>query len=887
MRHLERLRHFFRGVFRGRLVERELGDEAEDWVRRLADRHQARGLSPEEARRAALVELGGLEQMKEEARALRTSPGLASTMQDIRYAWRALKRAPGFTVAALLTFGLGIGATTAIFSVVKATLLEPLPYRRADRLLLVWADLTDLGYPHAPLAGPELAEFQTKTTKFDGFGGVWATTAALSGDGDAEQLRIATVTSDFFTLLGVEPELGRVIGPEHFRQPVLPVLLSYALWERRYGGDRTIVGRRIVMNDRPAIVIGVMPQRFKLLFPQDGAVPDDLQAWVPGGPKPAAEPRGQQYLRVVARMKPGVAVKAAADEIASVGAAMIRSEPGAYSPGSRFYGVSMQQDAVSSVKPVLIAMFTGVCILLVIACVNVAGLLLIRAAARRRETAVRIALGARRGRLVRQYLVEGLLLSTLGVGVGLALAVISLRVLVTLAPASLSRVAEATVDPGVLTFALLTASVWGVVFSLSPMTEVLRVTPEALQRDARGSAGAVPQRTRAVLVVVQVALGLVLLVSAGLLAKAFGQLLRIDPGFNGDSVMTFRVSVPFSRYRSLAAQNAFNRRLDAELRALPGVTAVGAVSHLPYDNLPNWAFPYLREGETDPARQGLADARTAAPGFFETLQARLVAGRFFAEDDATVPKELPVIVDDTMATRLWPGEDPIGRQFPIDPGGSGSFGLSARVIGVVSHLRHRSLTERGREQIFVPSRLVPRNPVAYLVRGTGNVDALAGPIRAAVKRLDPGLPVYDMKPLATYLAAARSANRFTLTLAATFAGVALLLSCVGVYGVIAYAVDRRRRDFGIRLALGARRSALVALVLREGLVLTGAGLVLGLVGAAVAAGLLRTQLYATTPYEPGVYAVAAAILASVSLLACVPPARRASGTRILSVLREE
>jgi predicted permease len=456
-----------------------------------------------------------------------------------------------------------------------------------------------------------------------------------------------------------------------------------------------------------------------------------------------------------------------------------------------------------------------------------------------------------------------------------------------LAPSSLSRVAEATVDPGVLAFALLTASVWGVVFSLSPMTEVLRVTPQSLQRDARGSAGAVPQRTRAALVAVQVALGLVLLVSAGLLARTFSQLLRIDPGFNGDAVMTFRVSVPFSRYPSLAAQNAFHRRLDAVLRALPGVTAVGAVSHLPYDNLPNWAFPYMPAGETDPARQGLADARTAAPGFFETVQARLVAGRFFAEDDAAPPKELPVIVDDVMAARMWPGADPIGRPFGIDPGGSGSFGVSARVVGVVSHLRHRSLTEYGREQIFVPSRLVPRNPMAYVVRASGDIEAIAAPIRAAVKRLDPGLPVYDMKPLATYLVAARSANRFTLTLAATFAAMAMLLSCVGIYGVITYAVDRRRREFGIRLALGARPSALVTLVLREGLVLTGGGLALGAVGATVTAGLLRTQLYATTPYDPGVYAAAATILGCASLLACVPPARRASGTRILTVLRDE
>jgi len=418
------------------------------------------------------------------------------------------------------------------------------------------------------------------------------------------------------------------------------------------------------------------------------------------------------------------------------------------------------------------------------------------------------------------------------------------------------------------------------------MSEVLRVTTDALQRDARGSAAGVPQRTRAILVTVQIALGLVLLVAAGLLAKAFHQLMRVDPGFKAESVMTFRVSIPFSRYPSPSAQNAFNRRIDVALRALPGVTAVGAISHLPYDNLPNWAIPYTREGETDPSRQGLADARTVAPGFFETVQARLIAGRLFAEDDAAPARELPVIVDDIMAARMWPNGDAIGRTFLIDPGGSGRFS-TARVIGVIGHLRHRSLTNTGREQAFLPALLYPRNPIAYVVRASGDPNALASPIRAAVRGLDPALPVYDMKPLADYVVAARAASRFTLTLAAVFAGIAVLLSVVGVYGVIAYAVNRRRREFGIRLALGAGRGTLVGLVLREGAIVTASGLALGLMGAALAAGWLRSELYATTPYDVTVYAAAAAVLATAAMAATVAPARRASGTRILRVLRED
>ena len=617
MRFLTRLRLAFRDLFRPRTVDREANEELIDWVETLTERHAAHGLSRDAARRAALVELGGLERVKDDARSIRRGVRLETTLQDIRLAARALGRTPGVTAAIVMTFALGLGGNAAIFSVVKTVLIEPLPYRDPDRLMFVWADVTDLGYPRAPLAGPEVADFQAHSKAFESFGGVWSTTSSLSGDGDPEQLRIATVTTEFFKVLGVPAALGEVIGPAHFNQTVRPVLLSHALWTRRYAADPSIVGRTITMNDRPAIVVGVMPADFVLWFPSDSAIPSDLQAWVPGSARLPQDPRGQQYLRVVGRLRAGVTTAEAQQEIAAIGAQIVRQWPTNYTPHYRFYSVPMQADTVQSVKPALLVVFAGAGILLLIACVNVAGLLIVRAASRRRDAAVRLALGAGRARLFRQYLVEGLLLAGIGGLVGIALSRAGLQFLVSLAPQRLARIGDAQIDSAVLAFAAVLVCGWAILFSLAPLSEVLRMRlTTALQQAGRAAGIVLQQRSRRVLVVAQIALGVLLLVGAALLGRAFDRLMRIDVGFSSERVITFRVAVPASRYRSLDAQNTFHRRMLESLAGLPGVSSVGAVSHLPYDNLPNWGTPYLPDGENNPARAGLADARNVAPGFF-------------------------------------------------------------------------------------------------------------------------------------------------------------------------------------------------------------------------------------------------------------------------------
>jgi predicted permease len=886
MRLWHRTRELLRTLFRPGRVHRDLDDELADWLETIAARHRERGVPPDEAARRARLEIGGVAQVKEEAVSIRNGAQIESTSLDLRYALRGLRRTPGFTAAAVLTFALGIAATTAIFSVVRTILIEPLPYREAGRLAFIWADLTDLGYPHAPLAGPELVEFQRNASSFERIGGIWATNTTIGGHGDPEQLRIATVTPDFFATLGVDAALGRTLGPSDFGQTVTPVLLSHRLWADRFGSDRSVVGMSVTLNDRPAVIAGVMAADFELHFPPDAAVPKDLQAWVPGSPNLASQPRGQQYLRVVGRVKRGVSLQAAIQEVASVGAAMTTSNPGSYSPGSRFYAVGMHDDTVRPLRPAVLALFGGVLILLVIACVNIAGLLIVRASARRRETSMRLALGASRGRLLRQCLVEGLLLASLGGALGVAGAFAGVRLLVALAPASLPRVHATDVDGGVLLFAAGASLLWGVAFSALPWLEVRRVDIAGLlQHGGRLTASRSTARARAALVVAQIGLGVVLMVGAALLARTFVALVRLDPGFRTEQRLGFRIAPSFQRYRPLDGMNTFHRSLSEKLRALPTVTAVGSISHFPFDNLPNWGTPYLPIGETDGARAGLADTRAVSPGFFEAIGATVLRGRVFTDDEAA-RSPMPVVVDDLMARRLFGSDDPIGRQYKVDLGGTGQM-QPMQIIGVVGHLRHRSLMEAGREQLFVSSRLWPRNPASYVVRTTADPLTLIPAVRSALREVDPVVPMYDVRVLDDYVDVARAPSRFTMVIAVTFAVIALVLATVGVFGVMAYSVGRRVHEFGIRRALGAEPGAIIRMVLAEASWLGLVGFVLGTAAALGLSRFMRHLLFGVTPHDPAAYVTTIVTLGLALLVASWLPVHRAATSPPATVLKND
>jgi putative ABC transport system permease protein len=878
---LSRVRSFWNTLAHKDRLERELDDELRAAVETLTERFVSQGMPADAARAAAIRAIGGhggIDLVKQEVRELRVGAGLDALLLDLRYAWRGMTKARGFTAVIVITLALGIGANTAIFSVVHATLIEPLPYREADRLVFIWLDRNQADYPRGPMSGPDLRDLRRGTTSFDGIGGIWSPgSITLESDGEPEQLRAALVTTNFFQVLGADSALGRTFRPEDAYKGAEPtILLGWDLFQRRFGGDPTLVGRTIQVNGQRVTVIGVMPKSFRLLLPPDASVPDHLQAWTPFWADLENGPRRNLFLRVVARIRPGVSVSAARDDVAGVAQAISR-EVG--SPRS-FSTVSLQADDVREIRAPLLALMAGVGILLAIACVNVASLLIARAASRARETALRLALGASRSRLLRQSLVEGCLLTLLGAAAGAFAGYVALRVLLALTPATLSRLAASRIDLTVLAFTIGISVLWGVLFSLAPLTELFKASPRGSLQQQRSMASPVRYRIRATLVIVQIALSVVLLVSATLLVRAFVEVLRVDPGFRADGQLTFRIAIAGERYDSSEAFNAFGEELRRRILAIPGVTGAGAISHIPYDDLPNWALPHSLTPPLQPDT-ALADTRAISVGLFESLGVQLLEGRFFTLDDQ-MPKNPVVIVDDLMARQFWPNRSAIGQQFVARLGSE-----RVTVVGVVRHVKLRSLVVNLTPQIFVPWRIAQRNPIAYVVRVNGDPTAIVPQLRAVVAGLDPRLPIYEVRPLIEYVEAARSTRRFTVLLAGAFALTALVLTCVGVYGILAYAVAHRRHEFGVRRALGADTTQVVGEILREGLGFGVAGCLGGLAAAVAAARLLQGQLYAVHPHDPVSYAVAVGLILAGAAAACCVPAWRATTISPMDALRME
>jgi predicted permease len=874
MRLIDKLRNAWRAVFHTSQVQRDLEDELRFAEEELTSRYLSRGLSADAAARAVRVELGRVDTMKEDVQARGLAHRIEALKRDWVSAWRGLARTPGFSLVVVVVLAGGIGAATAIFSVVNALLLTPLPYRDADRLVFVWQDLTAAGYPRAPLAGPELQDLRDRSKLFTGFGAVWANTVALTDGDEPEQLRIGLVTPDFFDVLGADPFLGRTFKPgDDGQDGSTSILLSYELWRRRYGGNRDLVGQRVLVNGRPTTVLGVMPESFRMLLPADSAIPDDQQAWLLLSRTAVRWPRTQQFARVVGRLAPGVPLSEGQREIQSIAQQVGKEFTNYGKDGLTLYGVGLQADATREVRPALFALFAAVCLLLTIGCVNVAGLLVTRAAARHHETTVRLAIGASQGRLFRQYLAEGLLLSLAGGVAGVLMARGMLAFLIAVRPATLSRMDATALDLRVLAFAVAVSVLWGVLFSLAPFAQVFRTNISRLLHG--GGRGAVSSngRLRGGLVVTQIAISCVLLITAGLLARGFYDLQRQRAGFEDEGVLTFKLSLSGTKFRSPDQVATFSRLLREQLAALPGVSHSGAISHLPYDTVPNWGTPYVPEVVTDTAQEGLADARAVTPGYFEAVGAELVEGRWFSEDDTA--KSIPVaIVDDLLVRKMWPGESAIGKRLKADPGTTGSPRVPVTIVGVVRHLRHREVTRDLREQMYFPSQQSYRNPMAYAIKTAGVPADLAPAVRRAMLDIDRTLPIYDVRPLTTYTGAARATQRFTLVLALAFAGSALALAIVGIYGVTAFTAAQRRREFGVRMALGARGGQVAALAMSSTLRMAGIGAVAGCLGAAGLSRLIRSQMSTVSIADPLAYAGGVTVMLLATVLASALPAWR-------------
>jgi putative ABC transport system permease protein len=880
---------FLRRKTPGNQWEENLNEELRFHLEKQMALYISAGMSPQEARRRALLEFGGVESVKEECREHRKTFLLETLWADLRYGLRMFRMNPGFTAIAVLTLALGIGANTAIFSVLDAVVLKPLPYPQADRLALIWTEMKSAGQSRAPSSGPDLLDIRHRARLLQDAGGIWVGSAAVTGTGDPEQIKLGFTTPNFLALLGIPPAKGRLFNAQDDLENAGPVIIiTDGLWRRKFGGDENIIGRSMIVNGRASTIVGVMPASFRLIFPDDASVPPDVQAWVTFGYDLSGAPRDLNYLRVIGRLSPGATLPQAREELHSIAAQLRAEYPVDSKAGIDFEAFSLQQDTTRDTQPAILALFVGVGLVLLIACANVANLLLSRAGLRHREIALRATLGASRSRIVRQLLTESILLALLGGLSGLLLGWWGMKWLLALRPKSMVLLDAVRFNFPVLGYAFAISLLAGIIFGLAPSLEASKANlNETLKATAQGIVSA-KQRYRTLLVTSEVALGFLLLVGAGLMTRTFARLINVDTGFQVDHVLTFQISPPESRYPKDQDRVRLIYQLKKNLEALPGVQSVGGVHLLPFDDYANWYSYYWLPGAA-PQDQNtlLADHRSITPGFFRTLGIPLIAGRDFDESDAAARRRV-VIVDESLAKQVWPDQSAIGKELNVETIQEGDFSrATAVVIGVVKHTKYLQLTGEGRPQIYEPYAQSTREIMAFAIRTKGEPQVLIGAIRAEVAKLDTNLPLSKVRPMDEYVRMARASARFTMLLALALAGLALALASIGIYGVTSCSVVQRKNEIGIRMALGAQARDILQIVLSEGMAAVFAGITIGLLLSLLATPMLSSLLFGVRPTDILTFVTSALFLSAVGLLACCIPARRAMRVDPIVALRYE
>jgi putative ABC transport system permease protein len=889
MKWIARTASLFRLLFRKQRLEDQLDAEVRACFDILVDRYRADGMAAHEARRAARIEFEGTEQVKEQVRDARVGAGFDTLLQDFRYAFRTLAHSKGFTAVAVLTLALGFGVNTAIFSVVHAVLLRPLPYAQPEQLALIWSDFHQTGASRAPASGPIVRELQQRSRLFQDVAGIWVGSGIFTGDDHPEQIKLASVTTNFLAMLGVKPALGRVFLPEEKFGGRPAIVISYGLWQRRFGGDPNIVGRGVPFQDASATVVGVMPEDFQLHFPADSNVPASVDAFVPFFADLARLPRKLYYIRILGRMQSGVSAAHAQDDLNSV-AAQVRANYTEFAAENlQFELAPLQRDATRDVRPALLALFAGAGLVLLICCVNAANLLLGRATGRRKEIAVRASLGASNARIVRQLLVEGVVLCAIAGAAGVAFGWAALKALLRLQPDYLARLANVGLSAPVLAFMAAAALVSVLLIGLAPSLESLKLDlMQALRDGGRSSQTPARRGMRAVLIVGEVSLGFILVVGAGLMLRTFEKLQQVRPGFEPDRLLTFEIDLPGSRYPNAAARSQFVRAWESELATLPGVASVGSVSHLPLDDYPNWYSPYRPEGVSE--NQGaalLADHRCVTAGYLRAMETGLLQGRLFDDEDRAGTRNV-VIVDDLLARSTWPGQSALGRRIEVEQFTDRGFKpVWTEVIGVVEHIHNHSLSKKLRGEIYIPYEQSARTHLSYVLRTQVEPLSLADSVRARLHQRDSDLALSKLRPMTLYMDRAKSPARFTALLAAIFGALALVLAAIGIYGVVHYSVSRRTHEMGVRMALGASASDVIRLVLREGLLLTAIGMLLGLAGALAVSRSLSGLVYGISTVDPLTYAAALTVVPVAAILGCWRPARMAARANPLDTIRTE
>lgn len=804
---------------------------------------------------------------------------MTTLLQDIRFALRSFRKSPGFTATALLTIALGVGANTAIFSVVNGVLLLPLPFGEPDRVALIGHTYPGINL-QTGVSGAGYRFYREQNRVFDKTAGFSGWEANLASDAEPERLVGQRATADYFAALGISPLLGRgftadeeVIGQDKV------VILGEALWVRNFGKDPAIIGKPIQVNGENHVVVGVVRNGFQV-----GT--DPIAIWKPLALRPdQVDPNcwGCEFMSMVGLLKAGVTLEAAGTDLSRIAGLVRQNQASGRDDGWGLYVRSAVEQITGNIRPALLVLMGAVGFVLLIACANLANLLLARATARQREIAVRTAMGASRSRLARQLLTESVLLSAMGGALGLGLAWTAVRGLVASNPVNLPRMDAVGLDASVLVFTGGITLVLGLLFGLAPAIQAARPAVHGMLKDGARSSHS-GGRLRSTLVVSEVALAIVLLVGAGLMLKSFRRWVSVDPGFSAENVLTFRMSLPAAKYPEPAQRLAFFDQLRQGIAALPGVAAVGGNVALPMTNN-NWTRSFNVEGYQPPANGNgpWGDYRIVTPGYFEALGIPVKRGRSFDETDVAGGR-MVALVDEVLAAKYWPGQDPIGKRVGF---GGDTNRQWLEVIGVVGHVMQNSPRDDEHTQLYQVLSQSPQGQLGLAIRTRGDAAGLEPAIRRLVLAQDPQQPIYDVTPMVARLSGSSATPRFLSLLLGLFAAVAATLAAVGIYGVMSYTVAQQTRELGIRLALGAETGSVLRLVLNKGMVLAGVGIIVGVGGALALGKVMATQLFQTRAADPVVFGAVSAGLVAVALVATLIPARRAMRVDPIVALRAE
>lgn len=872
-------------LFRREQRDLELAEELESHLQMHTEDNLRSGMTPEEARRQALIKLGGVEQAKEEYRSQRGLPAIETLVNDLSYGFRRLIRSPGFTAVAVLSLALGIGANTAIFTIVNAVLLRPLPYTDADKLVRIGGANLSKGRMMSSFSPQDFYDWQAGNNVFESLSACDKWSLNLTDAGEPERLDALAVSANFFQVLRAEAALGRTFLSAEDQLSATPVaILSHALWQRRFNSDPNIVGRQIILTDEAYTVIGVMPEGFRSPPLREGQLTDP-ELWVPFTIDLKEWTRSSRSVdAAVGRLKPGVTIEQARSEMQTIASRLERQYPESNTNQSISVD-SLQESIVQKSRMPLLIVLGAVGFLLLIACANVAGLLLARSTERQREIAIRMALGATRSRIIRQLLAESLMLSLLGGALGLLLALWSTNLLVVLAADLIPRVNHIETDGRVLVFTLFISFATGIAFGLAPAFHLsIPNLNETLKEGGRGgSMGLRSQRLRSILVISEIALSLLLLVGAGLLARSFLRLQEVNPGFRPENLLTMYISLPGNRYMEDEQKVAFFNRVVTGVRSLPGVGQASVVSILPIsENFDR--FGIVVEGQ--PAQPlGVspeADRYRIGPDYFSTMSIPLIAGRVFNERDRAQSSPV-VIINETLARRYWPGESAVGKRIK----GARTEDPWLEVVGVVVDVKQYGLDTAPTLQVYLPQDQSPTLHMTLVVRTGPNPGSYFKAVREKIWEIDRSQPVYNIRTMEQLLSNSVTQRRFSMTLLGLISTMALILSCVGLYGVISYTVTQRAHEIGIRIALGARSWDVLKMVLGQGAALTITGICIGLVSSYAMTKMLNKLLFEVAATDSLTYLSVSLLILLVSLLSCFLPARRAMKVDPMVALRHE